>query len=106
MFTILTVMILNALWIIGINRAAYYYVTDDQFIDQHSKMVLWKVRRFIVNRFGEFWAKPLITCPVCMASVHGAYWYWPILGSLTVPALLIWIVYTVALAGLIAYMEK
>lgn len=80
----------NSLLIIGLyNSALYDYChpddclehdqsCDDKCIDKYSKMILYKFRYYAVKYLGEFWSKPVITCPVCMASIHSTYVYWSI----------------------------
>lgn len=51
--------IINILFIYGLN------------IVTREKMVFDKLRRFIEKTFGNFWSKPLVNCPPCMASFWG-----------------------------------
>ncbi len=70
-------LILNSLVIIGLHRAALYYVNpEDGTILQDSKGILWAVKFYTEKTFGEFYSKPLISCVSCMASVHSTYVYW------------------------------
>jgi len=41
-------------------------------------MILEKHGKSITNRVGEYWAKPLINCPVCMSSVWGVIGFFSI----------------------------
>jgi hypothetical protein len=80
--------IFNSLLIIGLyNSSMYDYChpddcldhvesCDDKCIDKYSKMILWRLRYYSVKILGEFWSKPIITCPKCMASFHSIYIYW------------------------------
>lgn len=60
---------LNSFMIIGIYTAAHYNTHEGAVVDE-GKMVLWRVRYTIERYLGNFWAKPIITCPPCMASFH------------------------------------
>ena len=59
-------------------------------------MLLGKVGAWIEKTIGEYWSKPLISCPPCMASVHGTWFYLLLVGDLN------WflLVYVLALCGL------
>ena len=46
-----------------------------EMIKPDSKMLLWKIRFVIFKIFGWKWSKPIITCPICMSSVHSTYVY-------------------------------
>lgn len=39
-------------------------------VHEDSKMILWWVRYYLGRYVNYFWAKPLYSCPICMASVH------------------------------------
>lgn len=63
----------NCLYIYGI-----YTVTDYKLDDKGQpceKMALWKLSYWSEKYLGAWWSKPLFLCPTCMASVHGAYFY-------------------------------
>lgn len=36
---------------------------------------LEKAGVWITNKLGEYWAKPIINCPTCMASFWGLFWF-------------------------------
>jgi len=107
----------NALYIIGFNRATYFewmnptisYNKNNDEIDEDSKMVLWKLRYWSEKTIGEFWSKPLMTCPTCMASVHG---FIPFLitymsvYTLSPMVVIYWLFYTLTLAGLATLLNK
>jgi len=58
-------------------------------------MLLEKVGNWIRKTVGDYWCKPLICCPPCMASIHGTWFYLAYIGlNWTLP------VYVLALAGL------
>lgn len=88
LFYIFLLALFNSLLIIGLYNSAMYDLChpddclehdescDDKCIDKYSKMVLYKFRYYSIHYFGHFWSKPIITCPVCMASLHSIYIYW------------------------------
>ena len=59
-------------------------------------MIFEKQGNWIKKKVGDFWCKPLICCPPCMASVHGTWFYLACVGDLE------WflLVYVMALCGL------
>ena len=59
-------------------------------------MLFEKVGNWIKKTVGDYWCKPLICCPPCMASVHGTWFYLTLVGDLN------WflLVYVLALCGL------
>lgn len=69
-------LLFNALLIIGINRSSVYYTDHDGVVLRDSKGVLSGVRQWVEKNLGDFYSKPIITCPPCMASVHSTYVYW------------------------------
>lgn len=74
-------------------------------IDMEYNMILWWVRFYSLKYIGAKWSKPIITCPTCMASLHSTYFYWLIVFPLSfnseiLPALVIYPMYILALAGL------
>ena len=85
LLTYLILSIANAVMIIGVYTACYYewhpavdvmsneipQDADENGILERSKMIGWKIRLWAESCFGEFWAKPICTCPPCMASVWG-----------------------------------
>lgn len=42
------------------------------------KMIFYKFALWARIKFGEFWSKPVITCCVCMSSLHSTYVFWPV----------------------------
>ena len=115
MIELLTIAIFNAGIIFGINKATQYEechpedagldFCDDNGIDKDSKMVGWRLRYWSLKWFGSFWSKPLFTCPPCMASVHGTWFYW-IVSDVTVQSLLFWPIYILFLSGLVALINS
>lgn len=102
----------NAILIIGLyNSATYDYCheldcedghdyCDDKCIDNYSKMVLYKFRYYSIKYLGDFWSKPVITCPICMASLHSTYIYWNAI-DFSVQSLLLYPLYILFLSGMI-----
>lgn len=82
--SLLLLMFFNALYIVGFYRACEYSYhpeaiagidfipegSDENGIIEESKMILWQVRHFCLNTFGDKWSKPVCTCISCMASLH------------------------------------
>lgn len=103
-FLALITFLANARLIVGFNTVTDYDETNDE-----SRMLFWKIRRWSVNNLGEFWSKPVCTCPPCMSSLHSAYIFFPMAiyaFNLTwYGALLIWPVYVLALAGQVKLMS-
>ena len=102
-------IIINALFIIGLYHATDYESYDGVNVIESSKMILWKVRYYLKKKLGDFYSKPFISCPVCMASVHSLYFFWPIAISQIgfewwlIPA---YLVYVPVLSGLIYVLES
>jgi len=80
MLTFLSLIVLNSLYIFGLYNAGRYELRPDimqepdkvdmSMLRESSIEALSWLRIRIENRVGLFWAKPLISCPRCMASVH------------------------------------
>ncbi len=83
----------NSLLIIGLYESAQYKLRngiDEKFYLQYKdncernypggifehEMFLSQIAIRIVARIGKFWSKPIITCAVCMSSLHSTYIYW------------------------------
>lgn len=96
LFLFVIVFLGNGQIILGLNTVTDY---DDSV--HESRMILWKFRRWAVSTFGEFWSKPICTCPPCMSSLHSTYIYFPALALLGAPAWVYfcWPLYALALAG-------
>lgn len=67
--------------------AVYTLFSEGMFFENAGDWVRIKV--------GDYWCKPLICCPPCMASVHGTWFYLTFFG-------LNWmiVIYVLALCGL------
>lgn len=114
---IFLILILNSLYIFGFHNAGSYEiqpkfkhleVDDPNFvpsisqIEPHSEMVLTRFRLCVERAIGFFWAKPVITCPMCMASLHS--WVYPIaiLFGIIPGGTITWILYPVYICALSA----
>lgn len=72
-------------------------------IDTQFNMLFWWVRYYAIKYFGNWWSKPIITCPTCMASIHSIYFYFPFVyyfSELNLITALIYIPYAFALSGM------
>lgn len=70
--------------------------------------MLEKQGEWITEKLGEKWTKPLINCPICMASVFGTLAFFvglPVLFGVSY-ALKFWIPYVFCLAGLNTIIQK
>jgi hypothetical protein len=115
MFELLLLGLINALVIFGVNKATFFeycYVDDrgksfcDKYgIDKDSKMVLWFIRYWLLKTVGEFWSKPICTCPPCMASVWGTVVYWFAV-PMDIHTAMIWPLYILMLSGLVALINS
>ena len=68
----LFMILINSLYIMGLYIAGSYE-PDDKARD-HENILGW-FHRWLRSRIGVFWTKPVIGCPVCMASLHTSYIY-------------------------------
>lgn len=72
MMTLFFLAFLTSMWTTGLYLAA------------EPGMLLWGPRRWLVARLGEGWMNPVIDCPYCMPSLHGAlitlayHYYYPV----------------------------
>ena len=111
MIDLLTIAIFNTGIIFGINKATQFEYChpddngmgfcDERGIDKDSKMIGWRLRYMAGRLVGDFWNKPLFTCPPCMASVHGTWFYW-LVSPMNIQSLIFWPVYILFLSGLVA----
>lgn len=76
---------LTSVWCWGFHNA----FEDDQ--------IFFFIGKWARRNIHENWLKPFIGCPICMASVHGTFWYWY---SQTQYAFLTWIMFIVAASGI------
>lgn len=113
--TILVAIAFNSLIIYGLH-AIFYFEFGQLAPDYYTKglplarkpygegHLFGYVHYRLERAFGETILKPLMSCPVCMASFHGTWFYWGITQLLidcnVWYKLLFWVLYTLALAGL------
>jgi hypothetical protein len=105
----------NSLVIFGINKATAFEFChpddngsdfcDGDGVDKDSKMVLYRFRLWSIQSLGNFWSKPLFTCPPCMASVHSTYFYWGLMPA-TQESLILYPLYVLGLSGLVALINS
>lgn len=81
---------------------------DEHGVDEGSKMILWRVRLTVVHMVGDFWAKPICTCPPCMASVWGTpvYWAFAVMQGLTWTHALAFIPYICVVSALSKWLNS
>lgn len=115
MIDIFLIALFNAGVIFGINKATSFEYChpedlnnsfcDEYGIDKDSKMALWWLRHGALKLVGEFWSKPLFTCPPCMASVHGT-WVYFMLMPFGWSTMALWPVYILFLSGLVTLIQS
>ena len=98
---ILLLLLINSLSIIGIYKAGYYLTDKEGEPIEDTKMVLWKAKFYSLKYLGEFWSKPIITCPTCMASLHSTYVFslWSFMYGFEPIHIIIYFIYVAALAA-------
>lgn len=74
-------------------------------VDTQYNMILWFIRYYSLKYIGDYWSKPIITCPTCMASIHSTYFYFSYVAinnsDESISTILIFYpAYVIALAGL------
>jgi hypothetical protein len=92
--------IANSVVIAGWYKACYYEWEEGSYtkIDEDSKEVFWKLRYWAAFYIRKKWLKPLFTCVICMASVHGTWFYW-LCEPFTIESLKWWFPYLIGLCG-------
>lgn len=115
LFIFVWVCIANAYAIIGFNRACQYEDVEIkpfkkvEPVNESSKMIFWRVKYYSEMYLGEFWSKPVYSCPSCMASLHGIIPFFVTatmtteLGWVTVAY---WVFYTLVLSGVATYINE
>lgn len=63
-----------SLFIYGLNFVVDYEQGDDFKLNGYYNL-LWKLKFYSLKYIGEYWSRPLLTCPVCMASFHTIWLY-------------------------------
>lgn len=99
---------INALFIIGMNRA-FYYDNVDGIPVGGDKMILWKLHHQVRQRVGNYWSKPLFSCVWCMASVWSVPVYFPgmlyITGDMSVEMIYGWLIYIPVVSAMAGYLD-
>lgn len=96
----------NHLHIFGLWRAFHVEFMNDENpkagIVKGSENIFSFITIWTVKTFGTFYSKPLTTCPICMASFHSTYIYWPMMLIVGFKPWMIplWFIYMTCLAGL------
>ena len=101
----------NSFVIIGLHRASEFEychpdecgdaeLCNEDCVERDSRMILWRLRHWAIQSLGKFWAKPFLTCPSCMASVHSTYVYWLFM-PVNSGTILFWPLYILFLSGLV-----
>lgn len=121
LFQIACVLAFNSLYIFGFFNAGTYRLksnvlsapgfrmdrdevkeqgrTKPADIDPASRELLSYFRIWVENTVGDFYAKPIITCPVCMASLHSVPLYGLLCYFIGWKLVFIWPLYICALAA-------
>lgn len=112
-FDFLILLLINALVIQGWFRASSFEWKPDVVMIDRSiyrvknvakneyRMILWWLRLGCLRLFGTYYAKPFITCPTCMASVHSTYIFYLGYGIPQHPVeWVLYAVYILSLSGL------
>jgi len=102
-YTIFTILTLNFLLILGLNRTSEYGLDVDR--KPIDKDMLWFIRWYSVKWLGKWWSKPICTCVVCMSSLHSVYIFW-FAYDFTLHNLYLYTIYVLALAGIGALYER
>lgn len=78
-------LIINSLAIYGLFNAGTYKLRSDlmvipeklklSMVDPDHREFLTGFRIWVENHLGPYYSKPIITCPMCMASVHSLIFY-------------------------------
>lgn len=66
------------------------------YITMTEGMIFERLGYAIERIAGDYWAKPLATCPICMGGIYGAVLYWLIYGH----SVKEWLVVNIAVIGL------
>ncbi len=83
--SILCLIILNSLYIYGFFNAGTYKLKMEiltvpekirlKHVDPESRHILTGIRLWCENNLGIYLSMPIITCPLCMASLHSIFLY-------------------------------
>ena len=101
-------LLFNALVIRGLWRAMSY--SEDEETGgplKESRMLLTGVRVWMQRTLGYFWSKPFVSCPACMASVHGTWYYWLVYNSgFSWEAVALWLLWIPAVSTVTEYIHE
>lgn len=115
MIDFILLLIINSLFIQGLYRSSMFEWKSNfmykpnrnnmkiENVDSQYNMILWRFRYYAIKFLGNYWSKPVITCPTCMASIHSSYFYFGFIyltNQFTLIHALIYIPYVFTLAGL------
>jgi hypothetical protein len=112
------IIVANAFAIIGFHMACQYE-SEQTVIDGYlcngvkpeSRMVFWRVGYYSDRWLGDFWSKPVYSCPTCMASLHGllpfliTYYLLGCYDGNVFIMILQYIFYTLSLSGVVTYVN-
>lgn len=114
-FEFIILLLINAFWILGFNRACSYELEDicrydddlkpEQGIVPGSKNILWFVAYYGEKYLPWYLQKPLYDCPKCMGSLHSIYPYFIVYGF-SLESLLLWPLYVISLSGLASFIDN
>ena len=101
-------LLFNALVIRGLWRAMSY--SEDEETGgplKESRMLLTGVRVWMQRTLGYFWSKPFVSCPACMASVHGTWYYWLVYNpGFSWDAVAVWLLWIPAVSTVTEYIHE
>lgn len=70
---LLFIAAVNILWIWGFHVACRVDMHDEDYPEHGhmkiSRMILWRVKVWALEKFGSFGAKGFVTCPPCMSGI-------------------------------------
>ena len=108
LFCFLLLSFINALFIIGMNRAFFYDNVKGIPVDG-DKMILWKIHYKVRSIVGEYWSKPLFTCVWCMASVWSIPVFFPAMfmvhEKLSLINIYVWLIYIPIVSAMAGYLD-
>jgi hypothetical protein len=101
-------ILFNALVIRGLWRAMSYSEDEETGVPlKESRMLLTGVRVWMQRTLGYFWSKPFVSCPACMASVHGTWYYWLVYNpGFSWEAVAVWLLWIPAVSTVAEYIHE
>lgn len=85
MIEYLTWILLTSFWCWGFHNAF------------EEGQIFGKIGDYLRDNIVDFWLKPLLTCPICMSSIHGTIWYFISQPEYSFTS---WIMFIVAASGI------